>query len=140
MARPAGREPDRNYFGFGTTGGGSWADPYQAIRQAEVLILLKAEAHAQLGETDLAVKAINVIRNTAEIGDYAGATDQSSLIDEILYQRRYSLWAEPWGHRWIDIRRYGRMDEINTSFDQGAVFRQFPHPQAEVNLDIYAED
>lgn len=113
--------------------------PIPFIRNEE-LILLKAEAHAQLGQTDLAVEAINVIRNAAEIGDYNGATDQASLIDEILYQRRYSLWAEPWGHRWIDARRYERMDEINTSFDQGTVFRQFPHPQSEVNWDIYAED
>ncbi|WP_162341060.1 RagB/SusD family nutrient uptake outer membrane protein [Cyclobacterium salsum] len=113
--------------------------PIPFIRNEE-LILLKAEAHAQLGETDLAVQAINVIRNAAEIGDYTGATDQASLIDEILYQRRYSLWAEPWGHRWIDARRYGRLDEIDTSFDQGSIFLQFPHPQAEVNWDIYAED
>ncbi|MFO7825114.1 MAG: RagB/SusD family nutrient uptake outer membrane protein [Cyclobacterium sp.] len=113
--------------------------PIPFIRNEE-LVLLKAEAHAQLGQTDLAVAAINVIRNAAEIGDYSGATDQESLIDEILYQRRYSLWAEPWGHRWIDARRYDRLDEINTSFDQGTVFRQFPHPQSEVNWDIYAED
>lgn len=112
--------------------------PIPFIRNEE-LILLKAEAHAQLGETDLAVQAINVVRNAAEIGDYTGATDQASLIDEILYQRRYSLWAEPWGHRWIDARRYGRLDEIDTSFDQGSVFLQFPHPQAEVNWDQYVE-
>ncbi|WP_162416344.1 RagB/SusD family nutrient uptake outer membrane protein [Cyclobacterium roseum] len=112
--------------------------PIPFIRNEE-LILLKAEAHAQLGETDLAVQAINIIRNAAEIGDYTGATDQPSLIDEILYQRRYSLWAEPWGHRWIDARRYGRLDEIDTSFDQGSIFLQFPHPQAEVNWDEYVE-
>ena len=34
----AGRVPDRSYFGFGSTGGGSWASPYQAIKQADVLI------------------------------------------------------------------------------------------------------
>ncbi len=112
--------------------------PIPFIRNEE-LILLKAEAHAQLGETDLAVQAINVIRNAAEIGDYTGSTNQASLIDEILYQRRYSLWAEPWGHRWIDARRYGRLDEIDTSFDQGSIFLQFPHPQAEVNWDEYVE-
>ncbi|MEP2298482.1 MAG: RagB/SusD family nutrient uptake outer membrane protein, partial [Algoriphagus sp.] len=34
-----GRVPDRSYFGFGNTGGGSWATPYQAIKQADVLQL-----------------------------------------------------------------------------------------------------
>ncbi len=106
----------------------------------EELILLKAEAHAQLNQTALAVEAINVIRTAAGIGTYSGATTQDALIDEILYQRRYSLWAEPWGHRWIDARRYDRLGEIPTSFDGGTIFTQFPHPQAELSWDEYVGD
>jgi hypothetical protein len=34
----AGRLPDAAYFGFGATGGGSYATPYQAIKQGLVLI------------------------------------------------------------------------------------------------------
>ncbi|WP_209331220.1 RagB/SusD family nutrient uptake outer membrane protein [Lunatimonas salinarum] len=113
--------------------------PVPFIRNEE-LILLKAEAHAQLGQSDDAVEAINVIRNAAGIGDYAGATSTEALIDEILYQRRYSLWAEPWGHRWIDARRYDKLNEIPTQYDNGTIFRQFPHPQAEVSWDSYVGD
>jgi hypothetical protein len=104
----------------------------------EELILIKAEAHAQLNQTADAVAAINIIRNAANIGNYTGATTQAALIDEILYQRRYSLWAEPWGHRWIDARRYDRLNTIPTSFDKGTIFKQFPRPQAEINWDLYA--
>jgi len=104
----------------------------------EELILIKAEAHAQLNQTTDAVNAINIIRTAANIGNYAGATTQAALINEILYQRRYSLWAEPWGHRWIDARRYDRLNTIPTSFDLGTIFRQFPRPQAEINWDLYA--
>lgn len=103
----------------------------------EELILLKAEAHANLGQTTEAVQAIDIIRNAAGIGPYTGATTQDALINEILYQRRYSLWAEPWGHRWIDARRYNKLNEIDVSFDGGTVFTQFPHPQAELNWDSY---
>lgn len=103
----------------------------------EELILLKAEAHANLNQATQAVEAINIIRNAARIGPYTGATTQAALINEILYQRRYSLWAEPWGHRWIDTRRYGRQNEIPTTFDGGIIFKQFPHPQAELNWDKY---
>lgn len=106
----------------------------------EELILLKAEAHANLNQPGEAVEAINIIRNAAGIGDYSGATSTEALIDEILYQRRYSLWAEPWGHRWIDARRYDKLDEISTSFDNGTIFRQFPHPQSEVSWDEYVAD
>jgi hypothetical protein len=110
--------------------------PIPFIRNEE-LILLKAEAHANLGQTTEAVNAINVIRKSAALADYTGATTKDALINEILYQRRYSLWAEPWGHRWIDARRYNKLNEIPTSYDKGTIFKQFPHPQSEVNWDIY---
>lgn len=120
--------------------------PVPFIRNEE-LILIKAEAEAQLDHADAAVEAINVVRQAAGIGDYDGPTDKNSLLHEILYQRRYSLWAEPWGHRWIDVRRYtgqgllfASMEEaIDKSFDNGAVFRQFPLPQAEVNWEQYQQ-
>lgn len=111
-------------------------DPIPFIRNEE-LILLKAEAHAQLDQPSEAVKAINIIRNAAQIGDYTGGTSKEELINEILYQRRYSLWAEPWGHRWIDARRYGKLGEIDTSYDKGTIFTEFPHPQAELSWDEY---
>ncbi|WPR77914.1 RagB/SusD family nutrient uptake outer membrane protein [Algoriphagus sp. NG3] len=121
---------------------GRWdsnTDPIPFIRNEE-LILLKAEAHAQLDQTSEAIAAINIIRNAAGIGNYTGSTDKDALIDEILYQRRYSLWAEPWGHRWIDARRYDRLDEIDTSYDSGTIFTEFPHPQAELSWDEYVGD
>ncbi len=105
----------------------------------EELILIKAEAHAQLAQTQLAVDAINVIRNAAGIGTYTGATDKDALINEILYQRRYSLWAEPWGHRWVDARRYDKLGEIDVSLDKGKVFKQFPHPAAETGWENYVK-
>ena len=110
--------------------------PIPFIRNEE-LILLKAEAHAQLEQSSDAVAAINIIRNAAGIGAYTGGTSKGELIDEILYQRRYSLWAEPWGHRWIDARRYGKLGEIDTSYDSGTIFTEFPHPQAELSWDEY---
>ena len=103
----------------------------------EELILIKAEAHAQLNQSTDAVSAINIIRTAATIGSYTGATTKDALINEILYQRRYSLWAEPWGHRWIDARRYDILNTIPTSFDKGTIFKQFPRPQAEINWDLY---
>lgn len=127
---------------IGTHQDNRWATnttPIPFIKNEE-LILLKAEAHANLDQPNEAIEAINIIRNAADIGEYDGATTQEALIDEILFQRRYSLWAEPWGHRWIDTRRYDRMDEISTAFDNGTIFRQFPHPQAEVSWDIYVSD
>ncbi|MEL6989206.1 MAG: RagB/SusD family nutrient uptake outer membrane protein [Bacteroidota bacterium] len=69
------------------------SDPIDIIRNEE-LILIFAEASIQLGNTIEAVNAINIIRNAHGIGDYTGSTDQEALIDEMLYQRSYSLWGE----------------------------------------------
>lgn len=123
----------------GTHQDARWANNTTSITyiKNEELILLKAEAHANLNQATDAVAAINIIRTAAGIGPYTGPTTQEALINEILYQRRYSLWAEPWGHRWIDARRYDRLNQIPTSYDFGTIFTQFPHPQAEVSWDVY---
>jgi hypothetical protein len=105
----------------------------------EELILIKAEAHAQLNQPAESVAAINIIRTAAGLAPYAGATTTAALIDEILFQRRYSLWAEPWGHRWVDARRYDKLSEIDVSLDKGSVFKQFPHPQAELSWNEYTK-
>jgi hypothetical protein len=110
--------------------------PVKFIRNEE-LVLIYAEASAQSGNTTEAVNAINRIRSAAGLPAYAGATTRDALINEILFQRRYSLWCEPWGHRWIDARRYNRLNEIPTDLDRGSVFTQLERPQAEVNWDLF---
>ncbi|MES2063618.1 MAG: RagB/SusD family nutrient uptake outer membrane protein [Bacteroidota bacterium] len=110
--------------------------PIKYIRNEE-LILIYAEASAQLGHTDDAVGAINTIRKAANLTDYTGAKDLNSLITEILFQRRYSLWFEPAGHRWIDARRYNRLNEIPVAADAGAVFTQLATPTSEINWDNF---
>lgn len=102
-------------------------DPIAIIRNEE-LILLYAEANITANPTE-AVSALNIVRNSAGLGDYTGATDQVSLIDEMLTQRRYSLYAE--GHRWIDVRRYGRLNELPLDRPEDDVFSQFPIPLTE---------
>ena len=105
---------------------GRWATntaPISYIRNEE-LILIYAEANAMTGNSAEAVSAINIIRNAAGIGDYTGGTSMEELVDEILFQRRYSLWAEA-GHRWVDLRRTGRLNADNVDLrDRGSLFTQ----------------
>jgi hypothetical protein len=104
----------------------------------EELLLIYAEANIQLGGANLddAVDAINIIRNAWGLDPYAGAVEQVALIDEMLNQRRYSLWGE--GHRWVDMRRYDRLDEIDTSADGGRVATQIGKPQGEIDWEEFA--
>ncbi len=103
-------------------------DPMPIIRNEE-LILIFAEASAQTGKTDDAVMAINTIRNAHGLADYSGGTSTEELIDEILKQRRFSLFGE--GHRWIDMRRYGRLGELPIDRPDDDVWEQFPRPASE---------
>lgn len=104
--------------------------PIDIIRNEE-LILLYAEANIQLGNTEEAVEALNIIRNEAGLDDYSGEVSQDALIDEMLEQRRYSLWGE--GHRMVDLRRYNRLNAEYLPIDRAGdlVFTEFPIPLTE---------
>ncbi len=104
------------------------------IIRNEELILLRAEANIGLGNFGPAQDDINVVRAAA--GLPAVAINAGNALDQLLFERRYSLFAE--GHRWIDMRRYNRLDQLpidrtgdaNRPDDQ--VFRQWPVPLNEV--------
>ena len=115
--------------------------PISMIRNEE-LILIYAEASVQLGgSTNIsnAEDAINLVRNTWQLTDYSGGLTVQELIDEILLQRRYSLWAE-FGHRWIDMRRYDRLAEIDQNDKLvGTIFLQMATPQSEINFEDFTD-
>ncbi|QYA24587.1 RagB/SusD family nutrient uptake outer membrane protein [Gramella sp. MT6] len=102
-------------------------DAIPIIRNEE-LILLYAEANIYSNPSE-AVNALNIIRQSAGLDPYGGANSEAALIDEMLTQRRYSLYAE--GHRWIDMRRYDRLDELPIDREGDDVFVQFPIPLTE---------
>jgi hypothetical protein len=103
-------------------------DNVDIIRNEE-LVLLYAEA-LHISNPSEAINAINIVRNAAELDDYTGGDSPAELVDEILLQRRYSLFAEG-GHRWIDMRRFNRLDQLPNDRPGDNVFVQFPTPAAE---------
>ncbi len=105
----------------------SLIDNVPIIRNEE-LILLFAEANMVTNPTD-AVTALNVVRNAAGLPDYAGALTPSALEDEMLTQRRYSLFGE--SHRWVDMRRFGRLSELPNDRPGDMVPSTIPIPRDE---------
>lgn len=101
------------------------------IIRNEELILIYAEANAQLGGANLAnaVTALNKIRVASNLLPYAGAVTTPALITEMLKQRRYSLYGE--GHRWIDMRRYNLLGTLPIDRAGDDVWTQFPRPANE---------
>ena len=106
----------------------SSTDPVPVIRNEE-LILLYAEANIQNNNFPEGEKALNVIREGHNLADYAGPVTKDDLIDEMLYERRYSLFFE--GHRWIDLRRYGRLNELPLDRTGDDIWTMFPLPVSE---------
>ncbi|RLD25454.1 MAG: RagB/SusD family nutrient uptake outer membrane protein [Bacteroidetes bacterium] len=108
-----------------------YTDPSENViisRNGE-LILLYAEANIGINNNE-AVVALNIIRNAAGVGDYTGATDDASLEDEMLRQRRYELFGE--GHRLVDMRRYDRLDELTIYRPGDIVHMEWPRPTQEL--------
>ncbi len=95
--------------------------PIPIIRNEE-LILLRAEANIGLqlasagGDRDQAIKDINFIREHSGGLDKRDDLTLTNILDELLKQRRYSLLFEG-GHRWIDLRRYGKLDTSHVAID-----------------------
>ena len=104
--------------------------PVPLIRNEE-LILLYAEAKVQQGAGGFndALEAINTIRAAHDLTPYSGAVTAAALIDEVLYNRRYSLFFE--GHRWVDMRRYNRLSQLPKDRTEDDVWEQFPLPLTE---------
>ncbi len=96
----------------------------------EELILLRAEANAGLGNVADAADDINFIRTTS--GGLAARTDitAANVLDEVLRQKWFSLLFEG-GHRWIDLRRYGKLGELPLAVPSHQVNAMFPIPEAE---------
>ncbi|NIM60897.1 MAG: RagB/SusD family nutrient uptake outer membrane protein, partial [Acidobacteria bacterium] len=84
--------------------------PIPIIRNEE-LILLRAEINIGMNLISDAADDINFIRVNSGGLDPRTNLDATNILDELLKQRRYSLLFEG-GHRWIDMRRYGRLDDL----------------------------
>jgi hypothetical protein len=67
-------------------------------------------------------------------GGLAPRTDltAANFVDELLQQRLYSLLFEG-GHRWLDMRRHGRIDMLPKDKPTHKIHARFPIPQDEIN-------
>ena len=101
------------------------------IIRNEELILLRAEARYFTGDFVGALEDINTIRTRsgglpALLVPFAS---ESAFIDELLYNRRLSLAFE--GHRWVDMRRFGRLNQLTLDLPTHVTISELFIPQAE---------
>jgi hypothetical protein len=110
------------------------------IIRNEELILLRAEANIGLKTAAGRVAAladINLIRTVsgglaplAADPGLGGTYSGDKLLDELLYNKRYSLVYE-YGQRWVDLRRYGLLGTLPKTIPNQRVFDHLPIPATE---------
>ena len=79
------------------------------IRLAE-MYLIRAESNVQNGDLAGGRHDINVIRHRARLNDIT-SNDKDELLGLILKERQAELFME-WGHRWFDLKRTNKIDEV----------------------------
>jgi starch-binding outer membrane protein, SusD/RagB family len=83
---------------------------YQMVLRMGEQYLIRAEANAQLNLLNEAKDDLNVIRTRANLSNTLANTQQE-VLDSILQERRVELFTEM-SHRWFDLRRFGKIDEV----------------------------
>jgi hypothetical protein len=113
--------------------------PIPIIRNEE-LILLDAEANwfAATGAKAQAITDLNFIRQTSGGLNATTVTTTSTdsvFVNDLLKQRFYSLLYEG-GHRWIDMRRFGRLGQVINDRPTGCASPSIPADKVFSHLPI----
>lgn len=113
----------------------SSTSPMPVIRNEE-LILLRAEARLATGDKAGAIADLNQVRTNSgglPASTLNAASSDADVLTGVLFEKRYSLYLE--GHRWIDARRYNRLNTLPLDVASGPnmnfVAKVIPVPQTE---------
>jgi starch-binding outer membrane protein, SusD/RagB family len=90
--------------------GGNIDYEYPIVLRIEEQYLIRAEARAHQEMFEEARQDIDVLRSRAGLSNSTAAT-LDDLLDAILHERQVELFVE-YGHRFFDLKRMGKLDEI----------------------------
>jgi hypothetical protein len=119
---------------FGSTSGATNQNRPISLLRDEELVLLRAQAYAELGQLDNARLDINSVRTTYGLAPILVLATKSDAIKAALYEKRFSFLFEG-PQRLVDLRAYGFLNgtyfakELPTDPFNSA----FPIPRAELN-------
>lgn len=73
--------------------------------------LIRSEARAHLGDLNGAIEDLNIVRTRADLNNYAKELQLNKVLAAIEKERQSELFME-WGHRWFDLKRTERIDDV----------------------------
>jgi len=96
-------------YKVGRVQSGSRMEHYIILRLAEQY-LIRAESRIKLGDIEAGVDDLNMIRLRAGLDALVAESDISRILELLIQERRRELFCE-WGHRWLDLKRLGILDD-----------------------------
>ena len=123
---------DRN-----TTNHFEYTTPFRLAEQ----YLIRAEAFAKSGEMEQALADLNLVRKRAGLAPLP-MMSLDNFNETLLHERQVELFSE-WGHRWLDLKRTGMVDEVMqlvTPLKDDGIWNSdkqlWPIPQRELESNI----
>ena len=109
---------------------------YSVVLRVEELYLIRAEAYIQKSQYVLAIADLNKIRNRAGLASLTAITDQNTLLNALVKERRSELFTE-FGHRFYDLKQHDLLDVVMPTRKAGwkPNFRLLPLPEKELLLN-----
>lgn len=114
---------------------------YSMVLRLAEQFLIRAEARARQEKLSEAISDLNAIRARSgeDLVELNNNSSKEEILELILLERKKELFAE-WGHRWFDLKRTGKADDVlseNTSFwEPTDVFYPIPEQERMKNLNI----
>lgn len=112
---------------------------YSTLLRLAETYLIRSEARARQNRLALAIADLDIVRSRAGLTKIAitdPSISQSALLDKILQERRSELFTE-WAHRFIDLKRFGKAQDVlplvKLGWRASALF--YPIPQSETNIN-----
>ena len=87
---------------------------YTTVLRLAEMYLIRAECRLAAGQLTGAIEDLDMIRRRAELPLIANTQPlitAEELAVSIMHERRIELFVE-WGHRWYDLRRSGKVNEV----------------------------
>lgn len=101
-------------FKYKVATSGSSVNEYLMVLRLGEQYLIRAEVRAQQNKLSEAIADLDKIRERAGLTLIATTNpgiNQTDLLDAIFHERQVELFSE-WGHRWLDLKRTGKVDAV----------------------------
>ncbi|OOV20519.1 RagB/SusD family nutrient uptake outer membrane protein [Flavobacterium sp. LM4] len=111
------------------------SEEYSILFRLAEQYLIRAEARAELNNPTQALEDLNKVRTRAALPE-STATTKAAILEAVMQERKVELFTEQ-GHRWFDLKRTARAENVLSALKPNWQNTQLllPIPEAELLLN-----